>query len=217
MIQGMRRVIPRIITGALLALALLASFAVLAMTGIVWACDDGVSPPDEYRVWDGRDGSTYFAVLGAGRLTLVKQDVTRPPDGAWSADVTGVGNVQIRAGGKSVASVTSAPRWRGWPPKAGRFHQSGPKVVFVAPPALPSQQVCAINYSGVALPLWAVAVVGALPPAAWLLSLLRTGRTREARLRAGLCVECGYDLRGSPGRCPECGTARPPETGVTTA
>jgi hypothetical protein len=35
--------------------------------------------------------------------------------------------------------------------------------------------------------------------------LIRRRRRRRRRLAAGLCVACGYDLRASPGRCPECG------------
>jgi hypothetical protein len=31
----------------------------------------------------------------------------------------------------------------------------------------------------------------------------------KTRLRRGLCLVCGYDLRASPGQCPECGTTRP--------
>ena len=53
------------------------------------------------------------------------------------------------------------------------------------------------------VPLWAVALPAAVMPALWVWRRLNA-RSRRA---AGLCPGCGYDLRATPGRCPECGTA----------
>ncbi|HZN69920.1 MAG TPA: zinc ribbon domain-containing protein [Tepidisphaeraceae bacterium] len=43
------------------------------------------------------------------------------------------------------------------------------------------------------------------------LTLLPAWRRRRRRLR-GLCEHCGYDLRSSDERCPECGADIPPKT-----
>jgi hypothetical protein len=51
---------------------------------------------------------------------------------------------------------------------------------------------------------WLVASAAAVLPAAWVGRLLRRRRRRST---AGHCAHCGYDLRASPERCPECGAS----------
>ena len=53
------------------------------------------------------------------------------------------------------------------------------------------------------LPYWLLVVTFAIAPAGYVLDLNR----RRLRARRGLCSKCGYDLRESQERCPECGTA----------
>jgi hypothetical protein len=56
----------------------------------------------------------------------------------------------------------------------------------------------------VGFPHWLPAILFALAPTYWLLGPRRRERRRR---RLGLCLNCGYDLRASPERCPECGRA----------
>ena len=54
------------------------------------------------------------------------------------------------------------------------------------------------------LPLWFLASVTAIGPL-WATRSAALRRRRKLRRSRGLCVNCGYDLRATPDRCPECG------------
>jgi hypothetical protein len=57
--------------------------------------------------------------------------------------------------------------------------------------------------TAMSVPLWFLMVVSAI----WA-SSLRRRRLLQRGTRAWFCNNCGYDLRGSGERCPECGTLR---------
>ncbi len=57
--------------------------------------------------------------------------------------------------------------------------------------------------SGFVLPDWSILLASLLSPTIWLAKSYRTHQLAAANR----CVRCGYDLRATPERCPECGTA----------
>jgi hypothetical protein len=58
-----------------------------------------------------------------------------------------------------------------------------------------------LHFNGSSIPLWLAIVITGAPPILWI--IMRAIRRRK--FAPGHCVRCGYDLRATPARCPECG------------
>jgi hypothetical protein len=59
---------------------------------------------------------------------------------------------------------------------------------------------------------WAwLLIYTAILPVAWLALRARRGWLHRHRRGRGLCPACGYDLRGTPDRCPGCGAEAKPQ------
>jgi hypothetical protein len=132
----------------------------------------------------------------------------------WSAD----GGVRLMSQGFLVNSTSFADQWV---QKAGEGYwkvyapgSNSPRTPFprnlwfdfwsqrkgnnrVGPEVISSD---ALN---VRVPYWALALPAAIGPVTWLVR----HRRRRNHGAAPRCPTCGYDLRASPERCPECGRA----------
>jgi hypothetical protein len=141
---------------------------------------------DRGIVWDSTPDSYYDQFRGSRKWNLSSEQFTLavPATGFSSADP---GAVDWRALGFRYL------RNRSWTPIA-QLQQGYPTA----------------QSSAVFIPHWAMVLTFGILPTAM---LFRAARRRH-RIRRGLCPVCGYDLRASPTRCPECGTidarGRPP-------
>jgi hypothetical protein len=103
------------------------------------------------------------------------------------------------APGYSYVSSTSQDRafvfggFAGGDSKSGSFLGFGYASIDLGPRTL----------RAIAVPHWFLALLFAILPALHLRSTIRSRRLR----RVGHCPRCGYDLRATPARCPECGLA----------
>ena len=181
----------------------LLSLLLCAAAVVLWVRSD--------RSWDEpglRTGrGARWLLSGRGRFALLAMDIP-PAEGGWLFSEREP--VPFDSPGHDLAELAVA-----FPPDA-EWEFAGFSAARSHRPTLDSMQVgrirfdagahnesCAADFRWLIVPYWAVAVVTAAPPALWAASRLRRAHAR----RGGRCPTCGYDLRATPERCPECGTA----------
>jgi hypothetical protein len=161
-------------------LVLLCSFLAFAPFGQSWTTS-----------WDGNGGGyvvrVWFATHGTIHLLLEERTVSPTPTSnpnhyhhSGIEPLPGVVPPGTTLGFLWERSLTSWPE-----PGTGR------RITF------------RIEWFGV--PLWLLALLLAVAPVAQLSRQMR----RHSRSASGHCATCGYDLRASKNRCPECGTPIP--------
>lgn len=92
--------------------------------------------------------------------------------------------------------------------RGGPYHRA--TAVLADPAQIPSIRQdwhAKLGRPVAAVPYWALVLGAAVLPALWLGHTAYTRILGRWRRRGGLCAGCGYDLRATPDRCPECGTA----------
>lgn len=152
-------------------------------------------------------GAHDFLVAERGSLILARQRVTAAAGSSGDASQFGQYALNI---GSNMRPLTFS---------ANHVVVQGNKITLIADPITPNmkrgfvflnldsgsvvptpaiQLVC----RAIGAPMWVLGVPLLLPAT---IVLIRRGRRSRRRHRRGLCQACGYDLRASPDRCPECG------------
>jgi hypothetical protein len=178
---------------------------------------------------------SYWAVDSLGRRTLMPQ--LSDPGMARTEITCGRGGIGYIANedkwpaginiwaimGKEAADWNGRFAWRVSPDPPqypfGRFppHQLDWLGFFVEhfqmnvhPPwATDGSQLRSRHLLAVVVPFWFLFLIIAIWPALYFIPHIIRRITAVRRLHLRLCSNCGYDLRATPDRCPECGTVPP--------
>jgi hypothetical protein len=124
------------------------------------------------------DGSPFYAWIGPAENPFSFDASQAWPDAPWELDAPGPITAEHVFAGFALARGWAVYDWT---PARRMFHL-------------------------IVIPSWLPPVLLGLLPAWWFPRRIRAW-IGHRRTRSGRCSACGYDMRGTPDRCPECGKA----------
>jgi len=146
-------------------------------------------------MWERSSGDTIAISNVRGRMMLASFVKDRPVPEGWDVSPPRPG-WRVQHG-----PPDDGDDWGIGPPErewrfAGLWYRAGQQLWF--------------RCRSLHVPDWMLLLATAVLPGLW---YRRWRRDRRAawRERNGRCVRCGYDLRATPGRCPECGGTKTEE------
>lgn len=188
-------------------------------TSVLWARSHKTYDQIRFTDWQGRlwviESGNGKMLFGTMRQWPVHESITwqtvnteREPDGL-AIFSNGAADATCYSRGTSNINAYISPWWSqgvgrayfrrdGVPPQPGDW--TGWYTTTVILPTTPLAYFQRVVFHG------AITLVMASPPLLWIAINVASAVIRRNRLlRIGICSSCGYDLRATPDRCPECG------------
>jgi hypothetical protein len=150
-----------------------------------WAVDSIISQTS---------GRGYHVISIRGLLVVRRSDAIAPAS---------LGPIRLNFASISVGDLPAvddfirywqAPFEKDYPNTTSIRFAGGRFLILKAPFSVAREQVLIV-------PLWMISVAAAAMPGWWIIR-----RRSRRQISANACRHCGYDLRATPDRCPECGT-----------